>query len=121
VPLREIWEEEARSPACRVAYLGSSGAPVVLTLDDIVDRLFDLSFDPYHCPELRWGAPAGSVERSACLDPADDLAWYEAERRLRNRIDRGAGEPTSLRDGPETPPDVDVRRLITPQGPPLDL
>ena len=38
--------------------------PVSLSLTDIETRLFDLSFDPNHPPELRWGAPEGSIERT---------------------------------------------------------
>jgi hypothetical protein len=120
LPLRQVWEEEARSPACRVVYTGSHGAPVELSLDQVLDRLFDLSFDPYHCPELRWGAPEGSLERAACPDDERDLAWYEDERRARNRAARGDG-PATLEGGPDAPPEVDVRRLIADDRPPLDL
>jgi hypothetical protein len=119
--LRRVWAEEARSPACRVTYHDSLGIPVTLTLDDVVDRLFDLSFDPYHCPELRWGAPAGSAERATCPDGAADLRWYEAERRLRHRVDRATGKPTPLEAGPDTPPPADVRRLFADDRPWLEL
>ncbi|MBK9036827.1 MAG: hypothetical protein IPL61_37185 [Myxococcales bacterium] len=107
--LRAVWREEA---ACQISYLGSTGVAHTLTLDDVLGRLFDLSFDPYHCPELRWGAPAGSPERAACPDDADKLRWYDDEARLRNRIDRDYGVPTPLDGGPEVPPDVDVRRTL---------
>ena len=43
-------------------YTKSNGEKVKLTLKDIEDRLYDLSFDPNHPPELRWGAPWGSPE-----------------------------------------------------------
>jgi hypothetical protein len=36
-----------------------------VTLADLEKRLYDLSFDPNHPPELRWGAPAGSAERAS--------------------------------------------------------
>lgn len=45
-------------------YTNSKGQQVTLTLADIEDRLYDLSFDPNHPPELRWGAPEGSEERA---------------------------------------------------------
>lgn len=48
-----------------MAYVNSQGAEVHLTLLDIEARLYDLSFDPNHPPELRWGAPEGSAERAA--------------------------------------------------------
>jgi len=44
-------------------YTHSSGRKVKLTLADIEARLYDMSFDPNHPPELRWGAPPDSPER----------------------------------------------------------
>jgi hypothetical protein len=110
------WAEELASPACTFTYTSSAGQPVAFTLDTVLDRLFDLSFDPYHCPELRWGAPAGSAELAACTDGPEKRRWYEAERLLRNRIDRDYGVPTTLRAGPEACPDVDVRPLLPEPG-----
>jgi hypothetical protein len=46
-------------------YTNSRGKKVRLTLLDIERRLYDLSFDPNHPPELRWGAPMGSEERAS--------------------------------------------------------
>jgi hypothetical protein len=46
-------------------YTNSKGGKVTLTLLDIETRLYDLSFDPNHPPELRWGAPMGSEERAS--------------------------------------------------------
>ncbi|MFO7975854.1 MAG: hypothetical protein R6V12_14610, partial [Candidatus Hydrogenedentota bacterium] len=46
-------------------YTNSKGEKVPLTLLDIEERLYDLSFDPNHPPELRWGAPPGSEERAS--------------------------------------------------------
>lgn len=48
-----------------MAYTKSDGTRVELTLLDIEERLYDLSFDPNHPPELRWGAPYGSEERAS--------------------------------------------------------
>jgi len=48
-----------------MAYTNSKGQKITLTLSDIEARLYDLSFDPNHPPELRWGAPAGSEERAS--------------------------------------------------------
>jgi len=46
-------------------YTKSTGDRVRLTLSDIEDRIYDLSFDPNHPPEIRWGAPIGSEERAS--------------------------------------------------------
>ena len=57
-----------------------------LNLGDIGERLWDLSFDPYHCVEARWGA-RGS-EMASCQDGSTKRAWYQAEQRLRNQMER---------------------------------
>ena len=57
-----------------------------LTIDHIAKRLFDLSFDPYHCPELRWGARG--VELETCEDGPLKRRWYDAQRWLRNQARR---------------------------------
>jgi hypothetical protein len=45
-----------------LSYINSVGEKVTLSLLDIEQRLFDLSFDPNHPPEIRWGAAPGSQE-----------------------------------------------------------
>ncbi len=48
--------------AVPVEYTDSRGAKQRITLLDVEARLYDLSFDPNHPPELRWGAKPGSAE-----------------------------------------------------------
>lgn len=110
--LRRAWAEESARPECRFTYRDSRGEPVALSLDDVIDRLFAMSFDPYHCPELRWGAPEGSAERATCPDDPTKRGWYRLEQRLRNRVDRQYGVATPLSFGPEEAPDVDPRRAL---------
>lgn len=107
--LRTAWTEETGQPACRFTYRNSLDRPVGLSLADVLDRLFMLSFDPYHCPELRWGAPDGSAEAASCPDDETKRALFLSEQRLRNRIDRDYGAPTPLASGPEQSPDLNVR------------
>ncbi len=83
-------------------------------------RLFKISFDPYHCIELRWGAVGD--ERSSCPDGKAKLKWYEAEQRLRNQPDRTydlqmAFDIDELNrhvkgSGLDTPPPIDIKALI---------
>jgi len=47
---------------------------VELSLLDIENRLYDLSFDPNHAPELRWGAKPGSTEAETAVESATPLA-----------------------------------------------
>ncbi len=77
------------------------------------NRLFALSFDPYHCPELRWGAGAGSAEYDAGVCSANGkLDWYNKEMSLRYAIDRQYGAPTPLGWGPSQRPDIHVPNLL---------
>ena len=46
-------------------YTTSQGETARLTLADIEERLYDLSFDPNHPPELRWGVPLDSPKRAS--------------------------------------------------------
>lgn len=82
--LRAYNQENA---ACPIVYRKTDGSKVTLTIDDVVHRLFRLSFDPYHCVERRWGA-TDPAELASCPDAALKTRWYEAEQPLRNQIDR---------------------------------
>lgn len=113
--LLDVYETEAR--ACEISYLNSQKRPVPLTLEQIRLRLFHLSFDPYHCAELRWGAQSPE-ELGSCADNANKRLWYEREQRLRNQEVRQyeVRMDFSLEDlskplpgnGKDTPPDVDL-------------
>src|SRR5690606_37076182 len=62
--LLAAYEEASNSSECNFQYTRSNGRVVNMGFEDIVSRLFKMSFDPYHCAELRWGA-TGS-ELSSC-------------------------------------------------------
>jgi hypothetical protein len=111
--VRTAWTEEVARPECRYSYTNTAGTRVSLTFETVLDRLFALSFDPFHCPELRWGAPAGSAELATCPSDEYKRIWYTRELRLRNRIDREYGAPTPLSFGPDEPEPVDPRRWFT--------
>lgn len=76
--LREIYLEKSKSCTVKPT-LGS-----LINLDTILINLFALSFDPYHCAELRWGI----TRPASCSTSANKTNWYKAEQGLRNRIDR---------------------------------
>jgi len=82
--LLNAFEEEKN--ACTVTYWRSDFARMRLNLAHVMERLFDLSFDPYHCPERRWGARGAELE-SCTDDPVKDL-WYVAQRFLRFQAKR---------------------------------
>jgi hypothetical protein len=106
---------------CSIGYTRSDGAAVRLTYEEARRRLFRLSFDPYHCVELRWGA-AGN-EAASCRDGALKRRWYDAEQKLRNQIDRtyearmdfSLSELESGQGGVAAPPDTDARGYLLAQ------
>ncbi|WP_420208956.1 hypothetical protein [Candidatus Electronema sp. JC] len=102
----EIWQDS--SARLRISYTSSAGAAVLLTLAEIMDRLFKLSFDPYHCPELRWG----DTQSTACQDGSVKRDWYNKEQRLRNVITPDSSANTTVDWGPLNPPDIHIGQLI---------
>lgn len=72
---------------CRIEVKKTSGAIHSLTLDTILNNIFKLSFDPYHCVELRWGLSDAESLKS-CGQSKEKIDWYNAEQGLRNLIDR---------------------------------
>jgi hypothetical protein len=111
--------------ACTVSYVNTAGKRVTLTFDEVRQRLFRLSFDPYHCIEKRWGA-SSEEELASCPDDRTKRRWYEAQQRLRNQIDRtydtpmnfdvGDLEDNARGSGTDTPPDIDVKSVIDNMG-----
>lgn len=120
--LLKAYEQESRS--CEFSYTTSSGGAVTLNAEDARRRLFDMSFDPYHCVELRWGAKTPQ-ELSSCRDDANKREWYSRERWLRYqwerrydaRMDYSLGELTGPKPGAgiAAPPDVDVVTYLNSQ------
>lgn len=83
--LAAVYGEEAA--ACKVSYTASNGEVRELGFEEARSRVFDFSFDPYHCPELRWGA-RDPAELATCPDGETKRAWYDAQQRLRNQVER---------------------------------
>jgi len=74
------------SSACKITYKNSNGQNVSMNLEQARVRIYGLSFDPYHCPELRWGAQGS--ELNSCRDDSNKRLWYEREQWLRYQHDR---------------------------------
>jgi len=114
---RRTWEEALASAGCRFTYTNSVGAKVPFTVADVFHRLYALSFDPYHCPELRWGAPLPvkgqeSPEFATCPQNPRKLSWYKREQKLRNRFTRLLGKATWEHRGPDAGAPADVAALV---------
>ncbi len=123
--LLDVYDRGAAS--CKLSYKRSDGAMVRLTMHDAMARLFDMSFDPFHCPERRWGAQG--YELQTCTDDPKKTKWYEAQRYLRYQFERtydlrtdfAAEDLKSPEDaapeeggiGRASAPDVDVKSFLT--------
>lgn len=77
---------EASTNKCTIE-VKSNGSIQVINLGTILKNIYKLSFDPYHCVELRWGmTDAGSLK--SCNQSKEKLEWYNSEQGLRHLIDR---------------------------------
>jgi hypothetical protein len=109
---------EKQAVGCEIDYKNSNGNLVTLNLDQVIDRVYSLSFDPYHCIEYRWGATG--KELASCKDDMSKRNWYLAEQGLRNIIDRNYDMKTN-KSLPElskshlgifSAPDINIQRYL---------
>ena len=107
---------DTQAKSCDLTYLNSAKQPVALNLGDLISaRIYAMSFDPYDCVELRWGAVG--LERETCTNGEKKNRWYAAEQRFRSSLDRKTAPVRTLSglealDFEPTPPPIDVRILI---------
>ena len=122
--LLAAFEEE--KDACAFTYWRSDRTRVRLNLGHVMERLWDLSFDPYHCPERRWGARGAELE--TCTDNQTKAQWYNAQRFLRYQAERTydvrmdftleelkppmAAKPSEGGLGVDAPADADIRAYL---------
>lgn len=123
----DLWEAfQQEKDACTFTYWRSDDSRIRMNLGHVQDRLWDLSFDPYHCPERRWGA--SGAEFSTCTDDQLKTRWYEAQRYLRYQAERtydvrmdftvdelkppSAAKPAEGGLGVEAPADADLRAYL---------
>jgi len=99
--LLAAYDRESR--ACTITILTSDKRPLPMSFDDIAHRLFAMSFDPYHCVELRWGKDIS--DGAACPDQAGKRRWYANEQQARHVTDPDSGAMAG-------PGDADIRGLI---------
>jgi hypothetical protein len=111
--LMSAFEQSAGTAACQFAYTDSRGDQRKLSYHDVQERLFAMSFDPYHCAELRWGETGAGL--SSCQDDRYKMQWYAAEQKLRNQTERTYDvrmdldvNNTARSLGVEQAPDVDI-------------
>lgn len=78
---------EQASASCQLSYKKSDGRIQNLDFHSFAERLYAMSFDPYHCVELRMGATSGT-ELASCNQSSTKDAWYKAEQSIRNSLNR---------------------------------
>ena len=87
-------------------------------MDEGLKKLFDFSFDPYMCAELRWGLSGDDL--NTCDQSRNKWKWYRALRPLRNQIQRNYSafmgyKRRQLDDsglGVEETPNFDIDQLL---------
>lgn len=71
--------------SCTVSYQSRSGATKKLNLEQVHMNMFKMSFDPYHCADLRWGDVATGSQYCT-----EDMRWYNAEGYLRKLTEKNS-------------------------------
>jgi hypothetical protein len=124
---RDLWDAFVQEKeACTFTYWRSDNTRVRMNLGHAMDRLWELSFNPYNCVERRWGAVGD--ELATCTDDETKTRWhnalkflrYQAERTYDTRMDFTLDEikpPMVARPeegglGVEAPADADLRRYL---------
>lgn len=70
--------------SCKVTITGSNGQAINLTFTKLLASLSRMSFDPYDCPEKRWGIYG--QPGTQCVDGDSQGVWYAAEQNARNTV-----------------------------------
>jgi hypothetical protein len=87
--LKQAWTEAAA--ACKVTYVNSKLQEVSMNLIQAVQRAPLMDYDPYICPERRFGATSAQ-ELATCADDATKTAWHKSQQFLRNRLEKTPSE-----------------------------
>ncbi len=70
---------------CAITYKNSNAQPVTISLLRFLKRLPFISFDPFMCPEVRWGSTS-PTELATCKDGTDKKEWQRYTQFLRNNL-----------------------------------
>jgi len=108
--------------ACVIRYQRSDGnLSRQIALPELLMRSTRFSFNPYDCPERRWGA-SDPAELRLCTNDATKERWYKAMQPLRNTVekDETANMSFTLREleanpsllGPTKEPAMDIENRL---------
>lgn len=70
---------------CKITFKNSSGVNTQIGLETLIDRVARISYDPYACPEIRWGAYKQD-ELATCVDSQQKREWHDLQQFLRNNL-----------------------------------
>lgn len=79
--LEQIYNDVSRN--CIVSYVSRDNSTQRVNLEQLRQRIFKLSSDPYICVDYRWGDTARG--QALC---SEDSRWYNAQQFLRNQTSR---------------------------------
>lgn len=71
--------------SCKITFKNSLGADSTVGLETLINRVAKISYDPYACPEIRWGAYK-QEELATCADSQEKREWHELQQFLRNNL-----------------------------------
>jgi hypothetical protein len=104
-----IWNQQKVKPECIAMARNSAGQPMPINLDAAVKSSYEWSFDPYHCPELRWGI----VGSPTCAADAQKLDVYQKEAKLRWNTTKDPAAATTFEWGNNTSrPSSDIMLIL---------
>lgn len=70
---------------CKITFKNSIGADSTIGLEALIYRIARISYDPYACPEIRWGAYK-QEELATCADSQEKREWHDLQQFLRNNL-----------------------------------
>jgi hypothetical protein len=89
------WSSKNGSSECTANARNSNGGAMSISLDSAMKTVFDWSFDPYQCPELRWGITGSST----CNSDGNKLEMYTKQAKLRWNTNKDANANTDYNFG----------------------
>jgi hypothetical protein len=71
--------------SCKITFKNSMGANTTIGLEALINRMAKVSYDPYVCPEIRWGAYL-EADLATCVDSQEKREWSDLQQFLRNNL-----------------------------------
>lgn len=79
----KIYQQSVKS--CQITFYNSQKKAVTINLETLVNRADQISYDPYSCPEIRWGSK-NSEDLKTCTDDPTKSQWHQLQQFIRNNL-----------------------------------